>query len=42
MVHSATPRALGRVFDRVVDLDGVLEGYRDMNDRNALKVMVCP
>jgi threonine dehydrogenase-like Zn-dependent dehydrogenase len=32
----------GRVFDRVVDLDGVPGGYRDMNDRKALKVMVRP
>lgn len=32
----------GRVFDRVVDLDGVPDGYRDMNDRKVLKVMVRP
>lgn len=32
----------GRVFDRIVDLDGVPGGYRDMNDRKALKVMVRP
>lgn len=32
----------GRVFDRVVDLDGVPGGYRDMDDRKALKVMVRP
>ena len=32
----------GRVFDRVVDLDGVPGGYRDMNDRKAPKVMVRP
>lgn len=32
----------GRVFDRVVGLDGVPGGYRDMNDRKALKVMVRP
>ena len=30
----------GRVFDRVVGLDGVPDGYRAMNDREALKVMV--
>jgi threonine dehydrogenase-like Zn-dependent dehydrogenase len=30
----------GRVFDRVVGLDGVPDGYRAMNDRQALKVMV--
>ncbi len=32
----------GRVFDRVVDLDGVPGGYRDMDSREALKVMVRP
>jgi threonine dehydrogenase-like Zn-dependent dehydrogenase len=32
----------GRVFDRVVDLDGVPDGYRAMNEREALKVMVKP
>jgi threonine dehydrogenase-like Zn-dependent dehydrogenase len=32
----------GRVFDRVTDLDGVPDGYRAMNDREALKVMVEP
>jgi threonine dehydrogenase-like Zn-dependent dehydrogenase len=32
----------GRVFDRVTDLDGVPDGYRAMNDRKALKVMVEP
>jgi threonine dehydrogenase-like Zn-dependent dehydrogenase len=32
----------GRVFDRVVGLDGVPEGYRAMNEREALKVMVKP
>jgi threonine dehydrogenase-like Zn-dependent dehydrogenase len=32
----------GRVFDRVVDLDGVPDGYRAMNEREALKVMVRP
>jgi threonine dehydrogenase-like Zn-dependent dehydrogenase len=30
----------GRVFDRVVTLDGVPDGYRAMNEREALKVMV--
>lgn len=30
----------GRVFDRVTGLDGVPEGYRAMNDRKALKVMI--
>jgi threonine dehydrogenase-like Zn-dependent dehydrogenase len=32
----------GRVFDSVVDLDGVPNGYRDMNSRKSLKVMVKP
>jgi threonine dehydrogenase-like Zn-dependent dehydrogenase len=32
----------GRVFDRTVDLDGVPDGYRAMNDRDALKVLVRP
>jgi threonine dehydrogenase-like Zn-dependent dehydrogenase len=30
----------GRVFDRVTNLDGVREGYRAMNDREAIKVMI--
>lgn len=30
----------GRVFDRITDLDGVPDGYRAMNDREAIKVMV--
>jgi len=32
----------GRVFDRTVDLDGVPDGYRVMNEREALKVMIRP
>ena len=32
----------GRVFDRVVGLDGVPDGYRAMNEREAIKVMVQP
>src|SRR5215212_75176 len=32
----------GRVFDRTVGLDGVPDGYRAMNEREALKVMVQP
>jgi len=32
----------GRVFDRTVGLDGVPEGYRAMNDRESIKVMVRP
>jgi threonine dehydrogenase-like Zn-dependent dehydrogenase len=30
----------GRVFDRVTDLEGVPDGYKAMNDREAIKVMV--
>lgn len=32
----------GRVFDRVVDLEGVPDGYRAMNERESIKVMVKP
>ncbi|MFL6752201.1 MAG: zinc-dependent alcohol dehydrogenase family protein [Sphingomicrobium sp.] len=32
----------GRVFDRTVGLDEVPDGYRAMNDREALKVMIRP
>ncbi len=32
----------GLVFDRIVDLDGVPDGYRAMDAREALKVMVRP
>ena len=32
----------GRVFDRLVTLDEVPDGYRAMNDRKAIKVMVRP
>jgi threonine dehydrogenase-like Zn-dependent dehydrogenase len=32
----------GRVFDRTVDLDGVPDGYRAMDTRQALKVLVRP
>jgi threonine dehydrogenase-like Zn-dependent dehydrogenase len=32
----------GRVFDRTASLDEVPEGYRAMNDREAIKVMVEP
>jgi threonine dehydrogenase-like Zn-dependent dehydrogenase len=32
----------GRDFDRIVALDGVPDGYRAMNERQALKVMVRP
>ena len=32
----------GRVFDRTDDLDGVPDGYRAMNDREAIKVLVEP
>lgn len=30
----------GRVFDRVTDIEGVLDGYRAMNQRESIKVMV--
>ncbi|MFN2637727.1 MAG: zinc-dependent alcohol dehydrogenase family protein [Gemmatimonadaceae bacterium] len=30
----------GRVFDSVIDLEGVPDGYRAMNDRKAIKVMI--
>jgi threonine dehydrogenase-like Zn-dependent dehydrogenase len=30
----------GRVFDRVTSIDGVPDGYRAMNDRQAIKVMI--
>jgi threonine dehydrogenase-like Zn-dependent dehydrogenase len=30
----------GRVFDRTTDLEGVPDGYRAMNDREAIKVMI--
>src|SRR4051794_22971524 len=30
----------GRVFDRTTNLDGVPDGYRAMNDREAIKVMI--
>jgi threonine dehydrogenase-like Zn-dependent dehydrogenase len=32
----------GKVFDRTTTLDGVPDGYRAMNDREALKVMIKP
>jgi threonine dehydrogenase-like Zn-dependent dehydrogenase len=32
----------GRVFDRVIGLEEVPDGYRAMNDREAIKVMVKP
>jgi threonine dehydrogenase-like Zn-dependent dehydrogenase len=32
----------GRVFDRFTDIDGVPDGYRAMNEREALKVLVRP
>ena len=32
----------GRVFDRIVGLDGVPDGYRAMADRKALKILVAP
>lgn len=32
----------GRVFDQVVGLDEVSQGYRDMDDRRSIKVMIKP
>ena len=32
----------GRVFDRVTDLDGVPDGYRAMDERESIKVMIRP
>ena len=32
----------GQVFDRTVGVDGVPDGYRAMNDREAIKVMIKP
>jgi threonine dehydrogenase-like Zn-dependent dehydrogenase len=32
----------GRVFDRMARLDDVPDGYRAMNDREAIKVMIQP
>jgi threonine dehydrogenase-like Zn-dependent dehydrogenase len=32
----------GRVFDRAVSLDEVPDGYRAMNDRRAIKVLIRP
>jgi threonine dehydrogenase-like Zn-dependent dehydrogenase len=32
----------GQVFDRVVDLDQVPDGYRAMDERKSLKVMIAP
>ena len=32
----------GRVLDRTIGLDGVPDGYRAMNEREAIKVMVQP
>jgi threonine dehydrogenase-like Zn-dependent dehydrogenase len=34
--------APGRVFDRIVNLDDVPDGYRAMNEREAIKVMITP
>ena len=32
----------GKVFDRTVSLDEIPDGYRAMNDREALKVLIQP
>jgi threonine dehydrogenase-like Zn-dependent dehydrogenase len=34
--------APGRVFDRTIGIDEVPEGYRAMNERESIKVMVAP
>lgn len=45
-IHELLPEVLagriepGLVFDRVTNLDGVPDGYRAMNDREAIKVMI--
>src|SRR5205807_9101834 len=47
-IHELLPDVLegkiepGRVFDRVIGLDEVPDGYRAMNEREAIKVMVKP
>lgn len=33
-------RATTVVFDKVIDLDGVPDGYRALNEPQALKVMI--
>lgn len=44
--HHLIPYALqgriepGLVFDRITNIDGVPDGYRAMNDREAIKVMI--
>jgi threonine dehydrogenase-like Zn-dependent dehydrogenase len=35
-------RRPGRVFDRTIGLEEVPDGYRAMNDREALKIMLKP
>jgi hypothetical protein len=32
----------GRVFDRITNLERVPDGYRAMNEREAIKVMIEP
>jgi threonine dehydrogenase-like Zn-dependent dehydrogenase len=32
----------GRVFDREVDIEGVPDGYRAMDDRESIKVLIKP
>ena len=34
------PIAPGRVFDRVTNLDGVPDGYRTMDEREAIQVLI--
>jgi threonine dehydrogenase-like Zn-dependent dehydrogenase len=45
-MHELMPEVLegriepGSVFDRVINIDGVPDDYRAMNDREAIKVMI--
>jgi hypothetical protein len=45
-IHELLPDVLagriepGLVFDRITTLDGVPDGYRAMNDRESIKVMI--
>jgi threonine dehydrogenase-like Zn-dependent dehydrogenase len=47
-IHELLPDILegkiepGRVFDRSVRLDGVPDGYRAMDERQSIKVLVAP
>ena len=39
---NTSEQKITQVFDRVTNLDGVPDGYRAMNDREAIKVMIEP